>query len=262
MLSLVIILLSRFNASRVTREEEDFYPDVTFYGPITSTWDVSASSGGGTSIYSPCYYLDYSGSLTLVVDNVKYKNPLLFCPGDASDIRFLPASKKVYYAKVFDLIDTSIIIFGSFSTSIYISTEAASFESPKGELNRGYYYDIILAPIPGGTVTFETSDDSFDMSYGDVLCAISTETKNSVTVTVKAGSGGYTFQKKISERYSIELPEKGLYVLTGKSGLSVGAIVGISVSAVVVSGSAVGASVFFFLRGRKRKRDSDSESES
>ena len=262
MLSLVIILLSRFNASRVTREEEDFYPDVTFYGPITSAWDVSASSGDSDDSDYPCYYLDYSGSLTLILDNIEYKNPLLFCPGDASDIEFLPASREVYYARVFNLNDQGFFMLNPGATSIHIATKAASFKSPDVISDDDSYYSTVLAPIPGGTVIFKSSGDYFAQECETALCFLSDNTKKSVSVTVKAGSGGYTFQKKLYKKYSIEFPSSPPYVFTDESGLSMVAIVGISVSAVVVLGSAVGASVFIILRRRKSERDSERETES
>ena len=263
MLSLVIILLSRFNVSRVTRDEYEFYPNITFYGPITSTWDVSTSSSDDISIIDPCYYLDYSGSLTLIVDNVEYKNPLFFCPRDASSIEFRPASKEVYYTEAFDLSDAVYSVPDvSSPTYIYIATKAASFSSPVGESGDDFYYDMVLAPIPGGSINLEYTDGSLFRMCRLAICFLSIDTMDAVAVTVKADSVSYNFRNKVSKRYSIMLSKEGAYVFTDESGLPVGAIVGISVSAVVVSGSAVGASVFIFLCRRRRKRDSDSDSES
>ena len=261
MLLTAVALLSRFNASRVSADEN--YTITTDYQKCgTSFFTDDIDYWSEQTYVDTCYYLDYSSSITLTVDNYKYTNPIFFCPSGARKIKFEP-DDEIYCAE-FNLFN----IVGSDPTceiynSIYITTETTSIRTPvsANECQIGYV-DLILAPVPSGTITIDgdcQTDSYYESDNILVLYDDSAET-STVTVTVSS-STSYTIKRSMDQRYSISIPYEGPYVFNGENGvvalskLSVGAIAGIAVGAVVVVGAAVGVSVYFISKNLKKCKD-------
>ena len=64
-----------------------------------------------------CYYLDYSGDITMTVDGDTYENPLIHCPLSDSNVTFEPSDTVVRYTEAF-VHSENITQY----SSIYIST--------------------------------------------------------------------------------------------------------------------------------------------
>ena len=99
--------------------------------------------------YGLCFYLDHKSSITLTMSGKKYKNPIFYCPGNASDIKFEPSNTVIYYTKIFDLYRELE------SLSSYITTKDISIKVPNVIVSSTikYYYSMIIAPIPSLTFT-------------------------------------------------------------------------------------------------------------
>ena len=295
MLLTAVALLSRFNASRIGAGGTS-YKVTTSYQKCGTSFFMESDVNWSDSGLGTCYYLDYSSSVTLTVDGSEYTNPIFFCPGGASEIKFEP-DDGIYCAE-FDL--TSVVtpnLLCETYTSIYVTTESTSFETPVTSKQACdellLYYDLVLAPLPSGTISYGDSLTE-EVMYGlyNILALSSTE-KESSTVTVSVNSGAnYTIKRSINKRYSINIPFIGPYVFNGessgssgssesgessassassessgsskssKSGLSVGAVSGIAVVAVAVVGAAVGVSVYFILKNRKKDKGDEPSSSS
>ena len=149
MLQLLVLLFHRINISRHMR--------------YTSKWDttndfqlLNMTSGLPQNYevpqdYGLCFYLDHKSSITLTMDGKKYKNPIFYCPGNASEIKFKPENAEIYYTEIFKL-DWPYTLFNS----LYIITKDSSIEGPKNEITEyyySYYADLIVSPIPDLTYT-------------------------------------------------------------------------------------------------------------
>ena len=263
MLLTAVALLSRFNASRVSADDKSYKINADYQKCGTSFFTDYIDYWSDDSEIDICYYLDYSSNITLTVDRSKYKNPIFFCPNGASKIKFEP-DDEIYCAEFSLYYLTNSDPNCEVYNSIYITTESTSFKTPvsASECEEGYV-DLILAPVPSGTISC-TGNCYTDSEYeSDNILAIFDFLAETSTVTVTVSSGAnYTIKKSMNQRYSISLPEEGPYVFNGKSGLSIGAIVGIAVGAVVVVGAAVGVSVYFIIRKRNKCKGDESSSSS
>ena len=259
MLLTAVALLSRFNASRVSAEITTYEITADYQKCGTSFFMKNIEDWKDLSQVGTCYYLDYSSSITLTVDNYVYTNPIFFCPSGASKIKFKP-DNEIYCAE-FSL-STVVLEQGSCEIfkSIYVTTQSTSIKTPVYTSEcEDAYFDLVLAPVPSGTIAINGNatnlyeDDIISILYDEEGAETST-----VTVTVSS-STSYTIKNPMKQRYSISIPEEGPYVFNGengvvaKSGLSVGAIAGIAVGAVVVVGAAVGVSVYFIIRNRNKE---------
>ena len=263
MLLTAVALLSGLNASRVSADEETYSIDASYWQCTTSSFSGDWSKKELTD----CFYLDYSSSVTLTVGKSKYKNPIFFCPGGATSIKFEPDSG-IYCTKfsLYEVINSNGDCKGY--RSLYVATQATSFKTPVSKAKSSScseYFDLILAPIESGTIALSgtVTEEIINGYESNKILAVYDTTKESSTVTVTVSSGAsHTILKSIDKRYSISLPEEGPYVFNGKNGLSIGVIVGIAVVAVVVVGAAVGVSVYFILKNRKKKGKGDESSSS
>ena len=272
MLLTAVALLSRFNASRVSADED--YTITTDYQKCgTSFFTDNIDYWKDLSQVGTCYYLDYSPSITLTVDNYEYTNPIFFCPSGASKIKFNP-DNEIYCAE-FSL-STVVLEQGSCEIfkSIYVTTESTSIKTPVYTSEcEDAYFDLVLTPVPSGTIKIKgNATKLYDYEDGIISILFDEEGEETSTVTVTVSSGAsYTIKNPMNQRYSISIPELGPYVFNGengvvakssKSGLSVGAMSGIAVVAVVVVGAAVGVSVYFIIRKRNKGKGDESSSSS
>ena len=262
MLLTAVTLLSGLNASRVSADEETYSTDASYWQCTTSSF----SGDWSTEELTDCFYLDYSSSVTLSVGKSKYKNPIFFCPGGATSIKFEPDSG-IYCTKflLYDVINSNSDCKGY--RSLYVTTQATSFKTPVSKAKSkscSEYFDLILVPVESGTIALSgtVTEEIINGYESNKILAVYDTTKESSTVTVTVGSGGYTIKRSINQRYSISIPEEGPYVFNGKNGLSIGVIVGIAVVAVVVVGAAVGVSVYFIIRKRNKGKGDESSSSS
>ena len=256
MLLTAVALLSRFNASRVSADGGPYEITNDYQECGTSFFMKNIEDWSDDSELDTCYYLDYSSSITLTVDGSKYKNPIFFCPNGASEIKFQPDDG--IYCTEFSLYyiansDPNCEVYNS----IYITTESSSIKTPvsTSECELGYF-DLILAPVPSGTIAHSgTVGDDGSYYVTNILTLYDSSEETSTVTVTKSSSTSYTIKNSINQRYSISIPSTGPYVFNGKSGLSIGAIVGIAVVAVVVVGAAVGVSLYFILKNRNKGKD-------
>lgn len=244
MFSLVIAFFHKINNSRRKRSESDDSATNEFR-KLNLTTGVPEFNYV-TDLSMSCFYLDYESSVTLSMNGKKYKNPILYCPGNTTDIKFEPENSSVYYTEIFEL--PSFIGYDKLK-SIYIATKDGSLKVPKNKLFLGaevfkFYADVVLTPIPNLSYTCAGSSCGRHVLFGSYLIAANYE-KNSDIITIKVEtSNNYTIKRNISKRYSISIPEQGPFVFA-EGGLPAGAIAGIVVSVVVVV-SITGVCIFYF----------------
>lgn len=254
-LPLMIALFHEINGSNYKRRVSE--PYVNRFYKLNMTTGLPEYCFHGSCIYY-CYYLDFKSSVTLTMDGKTYKDPIFYCPYDASDIKFEPEDAEIYYTQTFDLsIDNG---FESI-TSIYVATQNTTFVSPNEKIltELGYLYmDLVLAPIPGLTYTssnVECEPMEKQDSCTHLVCMSFAKNYGKVTVG-GSSSSNYTINRTISKRYSISFPSQGPYAFSGSdstSGITTGAIAGIVIAALVVVCAAV-FGIYYFLKTRHNQK--------
>ena len=264
MLLTAVALLSGLNASRVSVDDKS-YEIISNYMECGTSFFMESITDWSSESIDECFYLDYGSSITLTVDGSKYKNPIFFCPNGASNIKFEPDDGIYCAGFIFAAIISELSSCNGLNR-IYVITESTNFKTPVAKAKCDgtiEYYDLVLAPVPAGAIALSGTAEAMSHYESESMFYILDSTKQSSTASVTVSSGAnYTIKRSMNKRYSISIPSTGPYVFNGKSGLSIGVIVGIAVGAVVVVGAVVGVSVYFISKNRKKDKGDESSSSS
>lgn len=247
MSSLFTILLS---ISSSPNEKLGYASNVKVSAPLTALGNKSLPTDFSTN---SCYYLDYSGDVTLTLAGVIYKNPVFYCPTSSSSIYFKGNTSEIKSTEIFSLSsDLSII------RSLYFATKDFTTKTPKkkirkiGTLSINLYRDVIVFPVDGGTLTI-SGMYYLSSSYSVIEGLIKDQYEYQGSV---GSSRGYV-KRQIAKRYSVKLPTSAPYALANSGNFSVGAIIGVAVGAAL----ALILVVIVYRSYLKRKNAQSEESE-
>ena len=110
MFLLMITLFQEFNKTNLKSRrhkhdwEEEYYVEFRLLN-TTNNIPIEASSSNLSKIQ--CFYLDYSRSIIMKMDDTSYKDPLIYCPKNDSVVSFDPSSTEIYYTLFKTLSDSS-----------------------------------------------------------------------------------------------------------------------------------------------------------